>query len=640
MLLVALDADARVIGYVLYDLPDRHITIRQLCVTEAATGQGVARLLVDDMAHRHPERLGIRLNCRNDYPAARVWPRLDFEPLAEHRGRSRTGLLLTTWWRDFGHPTLFSTSQPPLSRRCAALDTDVFLDLVEPQDRPDESRHLAADWLADLVVFIVTKELAVELNNSPDPTVRERRRQQLTGFERSDVAWAEWAPLAAELRSSVHATSQRINAHDERDIRHVARAAAAGAQDFITRDDDLIRRLVGPAADLGITITTPGEFINQLALATGGAYSPVQLEDTTFTLAAALGLPVTELVRRFLNSADGERAPLLGAELRLAMADRAASDLHVVTDDRSELVALIAQRVCGRSLEVPMLRVAGSAAATISRHLAHLQRREVLARRLALVRVTDPHLSAPLPAALAAEGFTAVGGAWCASPVPLVCQLNEAAEALEGAALPGAMRDDVVTQLRARDLQPSLGDDIERRYSPLKLLDAGLVTYLLPIRHEWAEQLFDTGLSEQTLFRRHEALGISREHVYYSGMVRSVRLPARLMWYVSGDGRAGSQAIRAVSRLEDAVVDRPRTLHRRFQQLGVWRREQVEDVARHGRVLALRFSDTELLRHPIPLADLRELAAELGLTLVLRSITEVPERAFELIYRRGMYGPG
>ena len=73
-------------GYVLYDLPEHHIAIRHLCVRGNGRGKGTARRLVEALVDRHPERHGILLSCRNDFPAAGLWPGLDFEPVREVPG--------------------------------------------------------------------------------------------------------------------------------------------------------------------------------------------------------------------------------------------------------------------------------------------------------------------------------------------------------------------------------------------------------------------------------------------------------------------------------------------------------------------------------------------------------------------------
>lgn len=630
-LLVAIGPGGATAGYAFYDLPRREIALRHLCVAPDYLGQGVARRLVDEIEARHSDRLGIVLRCRNDYPAAKMWPRLDFEPLIERRGRSLAGYPLTVWWRDFGHPTLLTPVEHSGDRPRVALDTDVFLDLSLGGERAEASAYLAADWLQDLVELVVTKEIAIEVNNSDDADLRDRHRRFQGRFPRCDTTRDVWQPIEARLRDAI-TTGRAIGEHDERDIRHVARAAAGGAQYFVTRDDRLVSRLGPLAIEHGIEVLTPAELIARVSF-DANPYAPVQLEHTRFQLCAASQVPIDELARRFLNTATGERIRDLRRRLSEAYADSNA-EAYVITDADEQTVAMIARTTGGHAVEVLLLRVAGPMASTISRHVSYLQRHDALTLGKPIVRVTDRHLSAPLPEALTAEGFTPVDHVWVAAPRAGCLLASQVPRALSG---PGGALDLVPAEVR-RDLQrgrvaPSIADDLERRHSPLRVIGVGVRTYLVPIKPGWAASLFDKGLSEQTLFPRADALGMSREHVYYSGSHNKPRLPARILWYVSGH-----RCVRAVSRVDEAVVDRPRTLHRRYQHLGVWELRDVAQAATRGKAMALRFSDTELLPVPVPLAELKDMATGFCHTLFLQSIHEVPEQLFVAVYERGTHG--
>jgi predicted nucleic acid-binding protein len=514
----------------------------------------------------------------------------------------------------------------------AALDTDVFLDLTSEDDRPSESRHLLDDWVTGQVELFITKEIWVE--------VHEKTRRLGSIFRQRDAQAAVWKPIADQLHEIlVSRGSGRVSDHDERDIRHIARAAAVGASYFLTRDRRLVRRLGDAAKRAGVEVATPGEFIGDLAAA--AAYAPLLLEDTTFSLHLAGDFSVNELVARFLSYGSGEKRNHLEAVLTSSLAARRTTDVCVIADEHNRPVALYAQHLGRGVLEVPLLRVAGPMASTLSRHIVHLQRQRALQLRLGQVTVTDDMISDPLRPALATEGFRGDDGEWHAAPRRGILHARDVGDAPEVRHRHGSNLSDAVPEFENPSVTPELAADLERQASPLKVVGAGITTYLVPIRSSWAAQLFDSSLSEATLFRRDPVLGISREHVYYSGALRRLRTPARLLWYVSGDRRRcnGTQMVRAVSTLDEAVIDRPGTLFRRYQQLGVWKREEVMVAARKDKVLAIRFSDTQLLEHPVPLDVLRTLSGEAGHTLFLRSLTEIPERLFASVYERGINGP-
>ena len=130
----------------------------------------------------------------------------------------------------------------------------------------------------------------------------------------------------------------------------------------------------------------------------------------------------------------------------------------------------------------------------------------------------------------------------------------------------------------------------------------------------------------------------SRARVYRSWRNAQDGIPARILWYVSGATVYQSEGhIRAVSQLAEVQVDRPLTLYRRFARLGVYTRDDVMKAsAGEGRVMALRFVDTELLEAPVSLNTIREMSERIGKPFVaLPSPQRVSEQLFATIYERG-----
>lgn len=205
-------------------------------------------------------------------------------------------------------------------RRRAAIDTDIFLDLVE-SGRPIESTYLEADWLHEHLELISTKTLASELHNHNDGAVRARHRRQLTRYRRID------GPVDA-VRRAYDSLAQalgraQLSPHDRFDLEHVARAVAAGADYFVSRDDALHKRLAVPARELGIGVVRPVELITELAAELGtGAYAPVQVENTRFVTGGVSPDAVPSLVETFVSHRTGERANDLRRQLSLLAADQ------------------------------------------------------------------------------------------------------------------------------------------------------------------------------------------------------------------------------------------------------------------------------------------------------------------------------
>ncbi|WP_446047092.1 hypothetical protein [Streptomyces olivaceus] len=143
------------------------------------------------------------------------------------------------------------------------------------------------------------------------------------------------------------------------------------------------------------------------------------------------------------------------------------------------------------------------------------------------------------------------------------------------------------------------------------------------------------------LIARSDALGISREHVYYrSSQRRGGSVPARLLWYVSdGNSTGEGQMVVGSSRLDEVLIDTPDTLFSKFEHLGVYGRAEVEQAAdASGHAMAVRFSDTEIFPKPVTLRRLTSLARDRGLPWSpgsLISLSKVSSELVQAVYQEG-----
>lgn len=642
-LLVAMDTTGFVAGYALYGLPRREVRLTHLCISNAHRGQGCARILIEEIFNRHPDRTGIRAKCRRSFPANSMWPHLDFTPLNDLPGRSAQGHLLTTWWRDFGHPTLFTNIVTDVDRRIfATIDTDVFIDLdisVQPT-RSDESLGLLADWISDEAQFLITKEVAVEVNRQDDAALRQRQVVRANAFPQA----GETSQSFLESKEKLYAIIRKAptNVHDISDLNQIARTHAAKISTFITRDEPLRSAHTKSAAALGVKIIAPGDFITALWSSINDTYAPVQLQNTHYKLESIAGVNAAEIAAKFLNPATGEKKKDLARQLRNLMSDSRNVDGKVVVAQDGSYIALMVRRIRHGLAEVPILRFASGGGESICRHVVHLQTSFARQHSLNIVKVNDEHASQAIRAALKDEGFFELNREWWSVSLPTAERpsvLAEQIRELDGVPIEFGLSK-ASTLLENGNLSPALEAELEQRFWPMKIKGASLPTFLVPIRAEYAKELFDSRLSEGTLFRQME-LGISREQVYYRSPQPSggIQAPARLLWYVTQKpGLAGSGMIRACSYLFEVDVDRPRTLFRRNSRLGVYRMSDVEDVARKGLTMALRFGLTEELKFPVPLNLAKRIAASRGcLNLQLQSPWRLPEGLFEDIYERATH---
>lgn len=637
----ALSQDFRILtvmAYALYSLPRQVVRLTHLCVSEDARGRGLARLLITAISERHADRFGITLKCRNDYDANSIWPRLGFEKQGEIPGRSRQRYPLTIWWRDHGHPTLFSTAES-LGLLRVMLDLNVFADLESSYQRSEqrESGALAGDWLADQVDLVVSSELADEIARHPDPAERDRQlraaRKYLT-VRTEDTALDAAASQITDLVLKDSGPDLSADPSDISDVRHLAAAWISGTTVIATRDERFIDWSAAVADTTGVRVMRPSDVVVQLdELARAQEYRPAQLADTQYALTQLRARQEADVLP-FMHDSEGERKSGYLAMVRGLLADGPRWNRQILRDPRGEPVAFLVTGADDAQLTVPVLRVtAHRLEETVTRQLLFYLRKQACAADRNVIRITDPALADSAARAIREEGLVRDQASWVGFTVQDCGTAAVVEEQLRQAASAAGLQ---VPPLRER-LSAAIAADLERTLWPAKITDSDLPSFLIPVRPEWSWALF--GVPE-TLLPRSSTLGISREHVYYrSPRPRVVTAPARLLWYASGAGKdSGVGAVIACSRLEEVIAARPAELHQRFRHLGVWRQDQVTDVASNGKALALRFADTEIFPRRVSLRRLHKLASEYRQPLSVRSARKISSQFFSAVYQEGISG--
>lgn len=171
---------------------------------------------------------------------------------------------------------------------------------------------------------------------------------------------------------------------------------------------------------------------------------------------------------------------------------------------------------------------------------------------------------------------------------------------------------------------------------PAKLTDSALPCFIVPIRPQFAEHLFDEGLASGGLFGADVDLALNPESAYYrAARPGIITCPSRVLWYVSSSqAYTGSMSIRACSRIVELAKDTPKRLFKLFRRLGVYEWQDVLETASGDvdkEIMAFRFDDTELFR-PIPWSEFQPVLKSHGVTTQLQSPTQIPREAFLELY--------
>ncbi len=645
-ILVAIDADGTCMGYLLYRLSRMRVVIVHLCVAPSQRRKGVAKALVGYLREITREFRGISLHCRRDFDANKIWPELGFVALHEKLGRS--GLSLTYWWLDYGHPSLISIAGDTAirSRIKATIDSNVFFDILDDSRLgSEESKSLMADWLQDEVAVCLTQEVLNDIHKHPDPVRRKREREYAQLFP---VLEASDNEVEMEVEKLRRLFPVKDKGEEESDIRHLARAVAAGAQFFVTHDKPLLRIANKALALTGLSIVRPCDLVVHLdALLRQAEYQPARMAGSLMQFSRVQ--PKQESILADAFAQQESRSAFLNRLYTFLSAPQRYETL-AVRDAASHLLALVVyERQSSSELRIPLFRVMRSTLSpTLAGFLALSSVQTAVRESRTVTKITDPHLSETSTNALENSPFVYVGECWVKFNLSACETAKALAEKLGIITTETPLEQEYLHSLArkieeassARDTRVLL--DAEHLLWPAKILDIDVPCFIVPIKPQWALHLFDERMAKQTLFGADPDVALNGEHVYYRAKnPRVLSAPGRILWYVSGDASyPGSKSVRACSRLEHVSLGKPKELYKQFRRLGIYEWKDIYDVARRDtarEIMAVRFSDTQLFDAPIPWQALQEvLMQEQGHNSQIQSPIQLSSRCFRELYRRGI----
>lgn len=648
-ILVALDDSHSCVGYLLYRISQERAIIVHLCVDASSRTAGIATSLFSHLKEAVKDLRGIGLRCRRDYEASKLWQKLGFVAQYDQPGRGKVRTDLTYWWFDNGHPTLFTDAivEQVKSKICVAIDANIFFDLFDASRVGHiESGSLRADWISDAIELCVTDEILNDINRSKDDAERRRERELVKQFTCLPCDQARLSSVAESLKDFFQ---ERMSPRDESDRWQLARTIAANTQFFITRDQRLLDLSAKVYETFGATILRPTDLIIHLdELRREVEYAPQRLAGTLSEIRLVQAGQEDNLTEKFQAAALGESKSSFKSHLRTILADPDRNACYVAFAVNKEPIALFAlNRTESDTLEIPLIRIArGPVATTLVRYVIFRAVVQAASEKRIVTHVTDPYRDETVSSALSEDGFLVTQQSSIKLSVPLAVTARELSGHLQSLGLrnPDARKycDEFAKSLSdpATISKVETTSEIERLLWPAKIIDAYIPTFLVPIKPEWAKELFDETLAGQTLFGAKLELGLSREGVYYRSKnpAAGIKAPARILWYVSyGQRFTGTGHVRACSRLDDVIIDRPKNLYRRFRRLGIYDWNHVFDLAKQNvdsQIMALRFSDTELFTNPIEWNELQQVLRSFGCKTQIQSPVAVSPELFAEIYRR------
>lgn len=616
----------QLVGYLLYATNRSYFRITHLCVSEEYRGQGIAKRLVNNLKDSATTQRAIKLNCRRDFSASALWPKLGFVAFDEKPSRSENGYLLTSWQLTLaaGDQLELELFQAKTSSEALdiIIDAHIFFDFDESDtDKTMPSKALLSDFLVDSLELWVTDELLNEIDRQDDPKKRKKSRDRARSF-----SIVKSAPdLFENFEKCLKELFPGQKPSQGSDVRQLAKAAASNVKTFVTRDRDILKHRKRIFDVTQLEIVNPADLIVRLyELSERQSYAPdriagFNLRWDRLTSSDLANFPFEVLL-------NGERKGKFREKLESLIVRPNRYECELLRSDNETIAIRVLKSDSDKMLTSPLARVAHSAdQALFGRFLIADTVSRAVQKNLNMVNFEDSALTPSLILGLLEMGFIECNNSFvrfCFS-----CSLS---------------RKEVLSMIselcpEVKSTYQNMSDfELEQHCSPLVLDSTDQNYFLIPIRPGYATGLIDRDQASYDLFGGDPNVLLGWDNVYYRSKNRHKMLtaPGRILWYVSGE----KKEIIAVSHLNEVVIDTAKELFRRFKKFGVLEWKALYEMC--GRdplkeLMALKFSHTFLFRKPVSLDDIRIIYEKNSAGLSLQGPSRIPPEIFHELFQKG-----
>ena len=620
--------DGSLAAYILFANRRRDVRVAHVCVCRELRGKGLARKLMERIAtdSRNQGLLALELHCRRDFDANAMWGNLGFIPWGEKPGRARSGTILTLWRRE-----LSQSDQMKLVFDGAGhgeidvvMDAQVLFDLETPDDDAPAapSKALLSDFLADELSLKITDETLVEIDRDDDDERRNRSRQAALRLPQVSYDDQSFRQIKSALDKVLPTTSD----NDLSDIQQLAKAAASDATYFATRDKKLLHRSKVIDGLTGLQVRPPARIIVEIYDRMAGVRETERISgpDVNWRPLSTSELQSFESPM-FLR--EGERKHHFEQKLDVHLSNPQSSMCDVLRFTGATVAVRVLSVDEGKVLNVHLARVT---------HRAHDRLVEpyfVMALVLKAVRtgakvivIDGDEVSNRLARHYRDFGFVEHGGSLVRFCIPGVLRREEVLRRMESLR---SGSSSVFVSMEAGEL--------ERRCSPLCLADFDPSFLIIPIRPGYAVNIVDFMQSAGDLFGGDPSRLLRPDNVYYrsAGTFKSLKPPASILWYVSGD-----RVIVGSSHLDGIEIGPAKDIFKKYQKRGTLDRRAVVEIAKgdpEGEVMAISFSDTHPFPTRISLDEVKKVYSDFGNGTQFSPISmrAVSAEIFHELFKRG-----
>lgn len=642
-ILAAIEGD-RVCGYLMFRISREEAVIVHLCIRPDCQRSGVARKLFNEFRNRTVHLRAAVLRCRRDFPADALWPKLGFVAYGESPGRSEAGKILTHWRLNYGEVNLFSDQAAvDHARLGVVMDANIVyaINPINGEDKP-EAKALLADWLGELVELRVTEEMFNEINRHADQSKRTSSKAFIQSFNPISTSPDEFDKAQALLKPFF---AGRSRTSDDSDFRQLVHAIANNMTAFVTCDGPLLELSDSVFEKFGLRILRPSELIVQLdTLENEEAYRPSSLAGTHIQLKRATANLDESWGRVFQNTKTGETQGAFRKVINDAFAQTEYFRVLEVLGGEGEPLALfILDWSKSHELRIPLLRICESKmSSTLARHILFYFAKRAVEKGRSIVRIFDRCIQPIFADAVSIEFRPNAFGDWIKVCLKGIGTGQNASDMLttlsQMTSEPLALLNPVADSLNdpAKFKASTTAWNFERDFWPYKLSDGNQRSFIISIQPRWAKHLIDQRLAEDELLKADPAVATNRECVYYRSSYQKQPVPfSRVLWYVSGE--VGQ--ICAASLVSEVEIGTAKELFRKNRRYGVYHWNDVLEKADGdpmGNLMAVRFSETEEFKKPIPRLDVEKILKGYSINTMFLSPTEIPTAAFLQLYQQGL----
>ena len=611
-LYVSLDKENELLGYILFSITQskRIIRVIHLCINENHRGRGIAIQLLNTIKNSFYTKLrGISLSCREDYTVAtRFWEKFGFKAINRKRSRSKQENFLVKWWYDFGSDDLFSNIIKETDSIKAVLDANI---IIKKRDNfKDETgvKFLFADWLSD-VDYFYAPEIFNEINRDEN-----KERAQLT---RKSLGYFTKITFKPNIRDVIFQEISEIilgnTVNDISDKLQVSECIASEIEYFITTDEKILNASDFIFDKYGVQSLRPTDFILYMdELNNKTNYYSSRLAGVRYNYKSIQSFQINKIVDTFLFKNRGEKKHDLRNKLTSLASNITNSKVMLVEDKKGFNIGLWGAIIEEEVFKVSIIRaIKSKLSSVLFKQLIYKIIFLSIEKNKHYLIINEKYLNEEQSEILNSFGFLFKNKKWV--KLIQIGVVNSVEYFSDKNISDGYLNsEDVLNEFSKNNEFYKL--KIERLLFPLKFSDLDIPTYIVPIKPYWAGQLFDYKIAGENLFGATPELSWNRENVYYRSVKPILeKAPARILWYVSKGDKDYSDrrsCIVGCSYLDEANIDKPKSLFQKFKYFGIYKWKDIYGLAKNdieNSIKALEFSDTEIFNNSISLQKVNKI---------------------------------